>query len=60
MKERFKEITELTDETNIGNLIYCYKNMSQKIFNDFNNVIKYFLKKIEDGAIRLEGAKNQK
>ena len=45
MKERFKEITELTDETNIGNLIYCYKNMSQKIFNDFNNVIKYFFKK---------------
>ena len=50
----------MTDETNIGNLRYCYKNMSQKIFNDFNNVIKYLKKKIEDGAVRLEGAKNQK
>ena len=29
-KERFKEITELTDETNFDDLLYYYKNMSKK------------------------------
>ena len=29
-KERFKEKTELTDETNLDDLLYYYKNMSKK------------------------------
>ena len=29
-KERFKETTELTDETNLDDLLYYYKNMSKK------------------------------
>ena len=29
-KERFEEITELTNETNFDDLIYYYKNMSRR------------------------------
>ena len=39
-----EEITKLSDETNFDDLTNPYKNMSRKRFNDFNNIIKLFLK----------------
>ena len=58
VKKIFKEKAELTNETNFDNLIYYYKNMSKKRFNDLDNVIKLF-EKIEDGDMKLEELKSK-
>ena len=44
VKKIFKEKTGLTNETTFDNLVYHYKNMSKKRFNDLDNVIKLFKK----------------
>ena len=56
IKETFKKITELTDETNSHDLICYFKNMSRKRFNDFNNASKLF-KDTEDSKLNPEEAK---
>ena len=53
------KIQESPNETNFDHLIYYYKNMSRKRFNDFNNAIKLFQIK-EDNDIKLKEAKNER
>ena len=58
LKERFDEITELTDEINKNDLKYYFKgNILRKRFDDFSNCIKLFLKKIISGEMKVEDAK---
>ena len=57
VKERFDEITELTDKIIQNDLLYCFKSSTcRKIFNGFNNDIELF-KEINFGEMRLEESK---
>ena len=59
-RERFDEITELTNETNSEYFICCFKSdISLKRFKDFEKGTKLF-EKIKSGNMKLEEAKKKK